>query len=356
MKDFERPAAGEFDPRPPLGRRAALALGLSIALAVASCMPETKVEQGDQHLTIYGFSVLKDAMEKSIIPGFQAKWKKEHGQTLQVTSSFAGSETITNQILQGVDADIAIVSIERDAERLRDGKAVTSDWHKLPRNGVVNQTPFVILVRKGNPKGIHDFPDLAKPGVEVIHPDPFSSGGAQWSLLALYGSELIKSEKLSGKRDAAAAEAMLKAIWKNVIATPDSARGARTLFETGHGDTLVTYELEGLQLLNAGAPFEVIVPKATIFSEHVACLVDRNVTPEQRPAAEAFLQYLWSEEAQRMWVEHHFHSVTDESLNEKNPVFAKIELPFTVAQLGGWARAYPDIIEAVWRDRIQTAK
>ena len=132
---------------------------------------------------------MKESLEKAIFPGFAAKWKQEHGQDVRFTSSFAGSETVTNQILQGVQAEIAILSIERDAQRLKHGGFVTSDWHLLPNKGVVNKTPFVILVRKGNPKGIQDFPDLAKPGIRLIHPDPISSGGAQWSILAIYGKD-----------------------------------------------------------------------------------------------------------------------------------------------------------------------
>jgi sulfate transport system substrate-binding protein len=104
----------------------------------------------------------------------------------------------------------------------------------------VNKTPFVILVRRGNPKGIHDFPDLAKPGIRLIHPDPISSGGAQWSVLAIYGSELVKSEKQSGEPDRARGVQTLQAIWRNVISTPSSAREARTQFELGNGDALVT--------------------------------------------------------------------------------------------------------------------
>src|SRR5262245_15806112 len=171
---------------------------------------------------------MKESLEKAVFPGFSAKWKQEHGQEVRFTSSFAGSETVTNQILQGVGAEIAILSIERDADRLKQGGFVTSDWHQLPHNGIINKTPFVILVRKGNPKGIHDFPDLAKPGVQIIHPDPISSGGAQWSILAIYGSELVKSEKETGDKDTVRALQTLKTIWRNVIATPGSAREART--------------------------------------------------------------------------------------------------------------------------------
>ena len=120
-----------------------------------------------------------------------------------------------------------------------------NDWRKLPYHGIVNRTPIVIVVRQGNPKGIRDFPDLGKPGIRIIHPDPISSGGAQWSILAIYGSELKKSE------DSVRALRTLQAIWRNVISTPGSAREARTTFELGNGDALITYELEGLLMKEA---------------------------------------------------------------------------------------------------------
>src|SRR3954452_24681720 len=167
------------------------------------CLPGPPTDTStNQTITLYGFSIMKEVLEKEICPAFSAKWKREHGVDVKFESSFAGSETVTNQILQGVPADLAILSIDRDAQRLLEGKATTSDWHTLPNRGIINKTPFVILVRKGNPKGIFDFGDLAKPGVKVIHPDPVSSGGAQWSILAIYGSELKKSEAETGSQDA----------------------------------------------------------------------------------------------------------------------------------------------------------
>ncbi|HKR61152.1 MAG TPA: sulfate ABC transporter substrate-binding protein [Pyrinomonadaceae bacterium] len=299
---------------------------------------------------------MKESLEKAVYPSFKAKWKAEHGQDVHFTSSFAGSETVTNQILQGVNADIAILSIERDANRLKEAGFVTSDWHALQHQGIINQTPFVILVAKGNPKGIHDFPDLAKPGVRVIHPDPVSSGGAQWSILAIYGAELMKSAKDTGEADPARALQTLQAIWRNVKSTPGSAREARTQFELGYGDALVTYELEGLLMKEAGANAEIVVPRATIFSEHPAVVIDRNVSAARRPIVDAFLQYLWSEDAQKAFVQYHFRSITNESLNESNSQFAKIELPFRIDYFGGWQRAYPEIIERVFRDQIQKRK
>jgi sulfate transport system substrate-binding protein len=226
-----------------------LLLTLLGLIAGSSCLPKPPSEtSGAVTITLYGFSIMKESLEKAIFPAFVAKAKAEHGVDVRFTASFAGSETITNQIISGVKAQIAILSIDRDAERLKQAGAVTSDWRSFPQKGIVNKTPFVILVRKGNPKGIHDFNDLARPGIKVIHPDPESSGGAQWSILAIYGSELLKSEKQSGEADRARALQTLQAIWRNVIAagaTPASAREARTTFESGFGDALITYELEG---------------------------------------------------------------------------------------------------------------
>jgi sulfate/thiosulfate-binding protein len=330
---------------------------LVMALAVgSSCLPKPTAESGGINITVYGFSIMKESMEKAIYPAFAEHWQREHGQEVRFTSSFAGSETITNQILQGVGAEIAILSIERDAERLKQGGFVTSDWHQFPNQGIVNKTPFVILVRKGNPRGIRDFPDLAKPGVKLIHPDPVSSGGAQWSILGIYGSELVKSEKQTSEKDQARALQTLRAIWRNVISTPGSAREARTQFETGFGDALITYELEGLLMKQAGQPVEIVVPQSTIFSEHPAVVVDRNVSAANRPLVDAFMQYLWSDEAQKGFVKYHFRSAMNEGFDAENKEFAKIELPFTVDYFGGWSRAYPEVIEHIFRDQVQQRK
>lgn len=336
-------------------RAGSLSAFVLVALLVCSCLPQPTSESGGINITLYAFSIMKESLDKAVYPGFSAKWKAEHGLDVNFTSSYAGSETITNQILQGVAADIAILSIERDADRLKQGGFVTSDWRALPNNGIINKTPFVILVRPGNPKGIRDFPDLARPGIKLIHPDPISSGGAQWSVLAIYGSELIKSEKQfgEGEKNEGRALQMLRAIWRNVISTPGSAREARTTFELGNGDALVTYELEGLLMKQANTPVEIVIPQATIFSEHPAVVIDRNVPSSKRPVVDAFMQYLWSPEVQRAFVKYHFRSVSDDSLNEENKELARIEMPFTIEYFGGWNRAYPEIIERVFRDQVQ---
>lgn len=334
-----------------------LVAALALALLAVSCLPKPPAESGDIAITLYGFSIMKESLEKAIFPGFTEKWKQSHGQVVQFQASFAGSETVTNQILQGAPAEIAILSIERDAQRLKKGGFVTSDWQAMPAHGIVNKTPFVIIVRQGNPKGIHDFSDLAKPGIRLIHPDPVSSGGAQWSILAIYGSELKKSEQGSTEpeptKDRTRALQTLRAIWKNVISTPGSAREARTTFELGNGDALITYELEGLLMKEAKEPIEVVVPQATIFSEHPAVAIDKNVTAAKRPIIDAFLQYLWSDEAQQGFVKYHFYSSTNDAFNQANTAFGHIEMPFTVDYFDGWDKAYPEVIEKIFRDQVQ---
>lgn len=301
-------------------------------------------------ITIYGFSVVREGLETTILPDYKREWEKKARQQLSFETSYAGSEIVANLIVAGAEADVAILAIERNADRLVRPEVTRNEWRKLPYEGIVNKTPMVIVVRRGNPKGIHDFSDLAKPGVGLIHCDPASSGAGQWSLLAIYGSELIKSEKKTGIRDEGKAFDLLRRVWKNVKATPESARVARTQFERGEGEALITYELEALQLLDKKLPVEIVMPRATVFSEHPVVIIDHAMSPSKYATVELFVRSLWEPGAQQAWVNSHFRSVTDEKLNEK---FPKIEMPFYSKDLGGWPRAYPEIVEGVWKQKIQ---
>src|SRR5262249_5715820 len=149
-----------------------------------------------------------------------------------------------------------------------------------------------------------------------------------------------------------------QAIWRNVFSTPASAREARTTFELGNGDALVTYELDGLlmKFQNPKADAEIVIPESTIFSEHPVVAIDRNISPSERPVVDAFLQYLFTEEAQRAFVKYHFRSSTDEALDKENKELATIKFPFTVDYFGGWDRAYREVIEGVFRNQVQRRK
>jgi sulfate/thiosulfate transport system substrate-binding protein len=301
-------------------------------------------------ITVYGFSIVKEPFEKDIFPAFQQEWQRKTGQQLNLLPSYAGSEIVTNQIIFGVEADIAILAIERNADRLMRPDVSQNDWRKLPYGGIVNRTPIVIIVRQGNPKRIRDFTDLANAGVKLLIADPSSSGGGQWSLLAIYGSELIKSENQIGARNQNHAFDLLRRIRANVLATPESARQARTQFERGEGDALVTYEVEAMQMAEQKQPVEIVTPQSTIFCEHPVVIIDHAMTPAKYALIELFVRSFWEPRAQQAWVKAHFRSVTDESLNAR---FPKIDLPFYVKDLGGWDRAYPEIIESVWKQRIE---
>ena len=302
---------------------------------------------GKRTVVFYGFSILGDAMNDGIFPAFQESWKRETGESVEFIGSFAGSGTVTNQIALGTPADAAVVALEPDAERLAAAGATSpGSWRNLPFHGVVNRTPFVILVRPGNPKGIRDFPDLARPGIRIVHPDPLTSGGANWAILAEYGAGARRSPGLPS-----AGFDLLRGIWNNVIAQASSARAARTQFENGFGDALITYEQEAVWDRSRGRlKSEVVYPRSTILSEHTLVLIDRNLNGARRPLAERFARFLWSEKAQRIFVRYGFRSVS-EALND-NPAFGAIRDPFRIEDLGGWKKAKRDILDALWRDRV----
>lgn len=298
-------------------------------------------------VVVYGFSILGEVMNGGIFPAFEEEWLAQTGEDVEFISSFAGSGTITNQIILGVPAEVAILSLELDALRLVDeGRLVGETWRDLPHQGVLNRTPFIILVRPGNPRAITDFADLTEPGVEIVHPDPLTSGGAQWAILAEYGSALIESG------DEAEATDQLAGIWRNVVAQAASARAARTQFQGGFGDVLITYEQEVIyDQMRGELEGEIIYPHSTILSEHIVVVIDANIPEGDRAVVDAFVEFLWSEAAQRIFVEYGFRSV-DEALDAGNPHFGTIEEPFTVADMGGWPQAKAEIVEAIWKQQV----
>jgi sulfate transport system substrate-binding protein len=165
--------------------------------------------------------------------------------------------------------------------------------------------------------------------------------------------EKTKSSYNRGDGDQTKALELLRRIWKNVIATPVSARAALTQFKVGLGDALITYELEGLQLSEKKEPYEMVVPPSTVFGDFPVVIIDRDMSPEKRALVELFTNSLWSEDSQKTLVKYHFRSVTDEKLNRSEQRFARIAMPFDIDDLGGWSKAYPDIIEGVWKKQVQ---
>ncbi|HEX4499422.1 MAG TPA: substrate-binding domain-containing protein [Thermoanaerobaculia bacterium] len=303
-------------------------------------------------VVFFGFSILGEAMNRAVLPEFARRWRARTGERLEFVTSFAGSGTITNQLIMGVPAQVALLSLELDAERLaKAGVLPAGSWRRLPHGGVVNRTPFVLVVRKGNPLRIKDFADLARPGVKVVHPDPLTSGGANWALLAEYGSAARRSP---GREREAGYDALL-GVWRHVVAQAASARAARTQFENGFGDVLVTYEQDVIGDAAKGTlPGEIVYPPSTVLSEHTLVILDKNIAPADRPLIDALVAFLWSEPAQSLFVRNGFRSV-DERLNAANRHFGAIRDPFLVRDFGGWDVVKKDIVDGIWKDRVLKA-
>jgi sulfate/thiosulfate-binding protein len=322
--------------------------GALLAYAVWPWLPFARAQRPHRTLVFYGFSILGDVMTKGIFPAFQKEWAAQGGEPIEFAASFAGSGTITNQIILGVPAQLALLSLESDADRLATAGVVKpGSWRRLPDHGVVNRTPFVIVVRPGNPRHIGDFADLAREGIGVVHPDPATSGGANWSILAEYGAGVREAGG-----NAEAGEKLLAGIWKNVVAQAASARSARVQFDQGFGDALVTYEQEPLWDRSRGKfRGEIVYPKRTILSEHTLVVIDKHIHPPERAAVSRFTEFLWSDEAQKIFVAYGFRSVREE-LNAANPAFGRIEDPFLVDAFGGWTQARRDVVDGVWKRRV----
>jgi sulfate/thiosulfate-binding protein len=310
-------------------------------------MPE--LAKDSPTVVIYGFSILEEVITLGILPAFQASWRERTGEEVRFYTSFSGSGTVMNQIRFGAPADIAIFSHTLDAYRLQEAGLIKTDWSQFPHSGIINRTPIIFIVRRGNPKEIGSFHDLRRPGMRIVHPDPQTSGGALWSILAEYGAfvPFLKEANVE------AAYEGLYDLWKNVIILGGSARAARTQFEMGFGDVLITYEQEAVRDLSLGTfKHEAVIPQRTICSEHPVTVIDHNILPEERLLVQAFLDFLWTEEAQRIFVQYGFRSVTGETLDNENPFFSQIPASFTVEDLGGWKTAYSDIIEGLWKNRV----
>jgi len=338
--------------KPSLLIPALMIAGLALFLAWPRIQEARNAQPHRRVVVVYGFSILADAMNQGIFPEFSRIWKEQHGEELVFTSSFAGSGTITNQIVLGAPAAVAILSHEGDALRLKEAGAVTTDWHDFKARGIVNQTPFVILVRKGNPKKIRTYADLARPGVGIIHPDPLTSGGAKWSILAEFVSA-SGHPMASDPEDERLGKQQLLGIWKNVVGQSPSAAGARTQFENGLGDALITYEQQGLVGRDGEkSESEIVRPPFTILSEHPLLLVDRNIRPHDRPLIEEFRDFLFSDEAQAIFVRYGFRSASNSKLDSANPNLPALPKTFTVEEMGGWAAADAHVYEKVWKGEV----
>ncbi len=271
---------------------------------------------------------------------FAAYWKEQGGEDVTVQMSHGGSGKQARAVIDGLDADVVTLALAADIDAIAsktDKLAV--DWQsKFANNSSPYTSTIVFLVRKGNPKGIQDWGDLAKPGVGVITPNPKTSGGARWNYLAAYGWAL---DQYGG--DEAKAKAFLSDLFRNVPVLDTGARGSTTTFaQRGIGDVLITWENEGFLVLNEfGADrFEIVTPSESIRAEPPVALIDGNVDAKgTRKVAEAYLAFLYAPEGQALAAKHYYRpSEPQYAAADDLARFPKLEL-FGIDRFGGWKEA-----------------
>lgn len=285
-----------------------------------------------------------------MFPAFQEYWEKEQGEHVEFIPTFAGSGTIVDKIISRFPAEVAILSSPIDAIRLSERVLVPAkSWEGLPNGGVFSRSPMIMIVREGNPLGIENFSDLKTPGVGVVLPDPISSGAGQWALLAIYGSGLVE------RRDTLAAQRHVEEMWENVVYRPASSREAIQLFTSGRGDVLITYEanLQG-NVERDQVQGQLIYPPSTIISEHLVLPISKNIQSRQKDLVDAFIRFLWSQEAQQIYKDYHFDRI-DSTGAQARPKDGDISRAFTLDSLGGPRGVKRRIVEKLIQALISPA-
>lgn len=292
-------------------------------------------------LILGAYTTPREAYGK-LIPIFQKQWKEKTGQDIAFEESYLGSGAQSRAIVEGFEADVAALSLEADINRIEKAGLITQDWKNNPTKGMVSDSIVVFAVRKGNPKGIKDWADLAQPGLQILTPNPKTSGGAMWNILALYGA--AKRGFVDGvpKGDDAAAKQFLISVLKNVTVMDKGARESITNFEKGVGDVAITYENEVLIGQQGGQDYEMVIPRSTILIENPIAVVDAYADKHgSREAAQAFVDFLLTKEAQEIFAQHGLRSVNAEVAESTSVQYPPVADLFTIEEFGGWAEATP---------------
>ncbi len=275
---------------------------------------------------------------KEINPAFQKQWKQASGEDLTINQSHGGSGKQARSVIDGLEADVVTINQSSDIDAIATrGKLIPEDWAKrLPNNAAPTTSVTVILVRKGNPKKIADWPDLAKPGVSVVIPNPKVTGNGRYSYVAAWGSAIKAGGTPAQARD------LVQKIFANVPVFDGGGRAATTTFaQRNIGDALATFESE-VNLIKAefGDNFDVVYPKSTILAENPVSVIDTVVDKKgTRKQAEAYLKFLWSDEAQEIAAKHQLRPRSAALLSKYAKDFPKVNT-FTIDEVfGGWSKA-----------------
>jgi sulfate transport system substrate-binding protein len=276
----------------------------------------------DTKLALVAYSTPKDAYAQ-LIPAFQ---KTAAGKDVSFSQSYGASGDQSRAVAAGLPADIVALSLAPDITSLVQKHLVAQSWNKDKFKGMVTRSVVVFVVRDGNPKKIKTWADLVKPGVQVVTPNPFTSGGARWNVMAAYGG-MLRAGK-SPKQ----AQAYLAQMWKHVVAAPSSAREGLQTFLAGRGDVFLAYENEAIFAQKHNQPVQFVIPKATILIENPIAVTS---TSKNKTAAQAFINFLRTKPAQRIFAENGYRPLikgVSQGLNF--PVRPQL---FTIKYVGGWA-------------------
>lgn len=310
----------------------------------ASASPDCDPNAPTLTVSFAAYSTPREVYGK-IIPAFQAQWKEDHDdQQVIFQESYGGSTTQSQNIVNGYPADIFAASLGPDVDVIADAGLITHDWTTAPDKGMVSTSLVVFDVRPGNPEGLKDFDDLTGEGLEILTPDPASSGGARWNIVGAYGAAL-RGFAGNDEGDEAGAQELLAGIFKNVTVLDKSARDSIKNFESGNGDVAITYENEILTAQEAGLEDEMVIPPSTVLIENPVAVIDQNAKEHcVEEVAEAFVDYLHTDEAKELYASVGFLRSTDKAEAQKGGEgFPPVEDLFTVDDLGGWDAIDEDV-------------
>ncbi len=290
-------------------------------------------------LSLVAYSTPQAAYEK-IIAAFQ---QTPAGENVKFTQSYGASGDQSRAVESGLPADYVAFSLETDMTRLVDADIVTPSWNSDEHKGIITDSVVALVTRKGNPKGIQSFTDLAKPGVDVITPNPFSSGSARWNIMGIYGSQTQH-----GKSQQQGLE-LLSKVLRNVSVQDDSGRAALQTFTGGKGDLLISYENEAIFAQQNGQDVDYVVPDDTLLIENPVAVTKNSKHPQE---AKAFLDFVHSPEAQKIFAENGYRRVVEDA-DTAGQDFPTPPGLFTIEDLGGWdsvATKYFDVDKGLVTD------
>ena len=315
-----------------------LASTLILAIGLfAGCGKETSVDENSIELINVSYDPTRELYE-SYNKEFQNYWKEKSGQDVTIVQSHGGSGSQARSVIEGNDADVVTLALAQDITAIEDAGLIDEGWiDEFNNNSAPYTSTIVFLVRKGNEKDIKDWDDLVKPGVKVITPNPKTSGGARWNFIAAWE---YANKKFEG--DESKIKDFVGLLYKNVIVLDSGARAATTTFvENGQGDVLIAWENEAyLSVEEHPDEFEIITPSISVLAEPSVAVVDKIAESRgTEDVAKEYLQYLYSDVAQRIAADNYYRPSNNEILQEYSDVFDLNINLVTIDDLGGWEKA-----------------